>query len=96
MFFNQWDDGEATEYCAEPPCGILNPINENVYTVLSNLYKDMSELFQTDVFHMGGDEVNMRCWNETQQILNWMADNGYLDNKKDSFIKFWSYFQVCI
>ena len=36
----------------------------------------------------------MRCWNETQQILNWMAANGYPDRSSESFLKFWSYFQV--
>lgn len=39
-------------YCAEPPCGILNPVNENVYKVLGNVYKDMQKLFKSDVFHV--------------------------------------------
>ena len=58
-----------TKYCVEPPCGQLNPVNDNIYPILGNIYKDMSELFRSDIFHMGGDEVHMACWNETQEIL---------------------------
>lgn len=82
-----WED-----YCFQPPCGLLNPINDNVYKVLGNIYKDMVDLFQTDMFHMGGDEVLMRCWNETASITEWMAGQGW-GQDKDSFLKLWSHFQ---
>lgn len=78
-------------YCLQPPCGVLNPINDNVYKVLGNVYKDMADLFQTDMFHMGGDEVIMNCWNETEEITVWMADKGWTE--ADAFLKLWSYFQ---
>jgi hypothetical protein len=28
---------------------------------------------------MGGDEVKMDCWNETQEIVDWLANKGYTD-----------------
>ena len=31
-----------TRYCVEPPCGQLNPINDNIYPILHNIYKDVS------------------------------------------------------
>ena len=43
--------------CVEPPCGQLNPLNDNVYEVLGNIYKSYLEMFDSDVFHLGGDEV---------------------------------------
>ena len=46
-----------TSYCVEPPCGQLNPLNENVYEVLGNIYKSYLEMFDFDMFHIGGDEV---------------------------------------
>ncbi|XP_067003786.2 probable beta-hexosaminidase fdl isoform X2 [Anabrus simplex] len=50
-------------YCGQPPCGQLNPDNEHSYRVLGQLYRDLVELTNpTDVFHLGGDEVNMDCW----------------------------------
>lgn len=36
------------------------------------IYTDMERLFRSDLFHMGGDEVNINCWNSTQAIAEWM------------------------
>lgn len=50
-------------YCGEPPCGQLNPDNKQTYAVLGALYRDLVELTNvTDMFHLGGDEVNLHCW----------------------------------
>lgn len=50
-------------YCGEPPCGQLNPENPNVYDILEKLYKDLIELTEeNEIFHLGGDEVNLECW----------------------------------
>ncbi|XP_059614024.1 probable beta-hexosaminidase fdl isoform X2 [Phlebotomus argentipes] len=50
-------------YCGEPPCGQLNPKNNNTYLVLQRLYAELLELTgPTDFFHLGGDEVNLDCW----------------------------------
>jgi len=80
------------DYCVEPPCGQLNPINDNVYDVLGDLYKDYLDIFENDLFHMGGDEVHLNCWNTTPEITQWMLDNGKGLAKED-FIELWSIFQ---
>ncbi|KAJ8962860.1 hypothetical protein NQ318_001265 [Aromia moschata] len=50
-------------YCGEPPCGQLNPENPNVYDILEKLYRDLIDLSGEDeIFHIGGDEVNLECW----------------------------------
>lgn len=50
-------------YCGEPPCGQLNPKNNNTYMILQKLYAELLELTgPTDYFHLGGDEVNLDCW----------------------------------
>uniref|UniRef100_A0A336MDZ8 beta-N-acetylhexosaminidase n=1 Tax=Culicoides sonorensis TaxID=179676 RepID=A0A336MDZ8_CULSO len=52
-----------TYYCGEPPCGQLNPKNNNTYIILQKLYQELIELTgPTDYFHLGGDEVNLECW----------------------------------
>ena len=79
-------------YCYEPPCGILNPLNDNIYPVLGDIYRDMSELFQSDVFHMGGDEVVMACWNESSEIIDWLESKGHGQTHED-FLQLWGYFQ---
>ena len=62
-----------TKFCVEPPCGILNPVNGRVYEILRTLYKEFNELFGSDIFHMGGDEINFTCWNETENIIEWLS-----------------------
>jgi beta-hexosaminidase Fdl len=50
-------------YCGEPPCGQLNPRNNHTYEVLEKIYRDIFELTHiNDIFHFGGDEVNLDCW----------------------------------
>ncbi|KAA0202353.1 hypothetical protein HAZT_HAZT010951, partial [Hyalella azteca] len=81
------------EYCVEPPCGQLNIANENIYPVLGKIYKEMVELFgPIDMFHFGGDEVNLNCWNSSEEIVNYMSSNR-VDRSADSFYGQWSIFQ---
>lgn len=52
-------------YCGEPPCGQLNPENPKVYDVLEKIYKDVLDLSNDkELFHIGGDEVNIPCWDQ--------------------------------
>ena len=51
----------------------LNIVNEKMYEVLSMVYQEFLELFDTDVFHMGGDEVNMNCYNTSQEIRDYLG-----------------------
>jgi hypothetical protein len=56
-----WD-----KYCAQPPCGIFDPTNDKIYTVLKNIYKDMDDVFQSDMFHM----VWFNIVNQLYNIIN--------------------------
>ncbi|KOX74631.1 Chitooligosaccharidolytic beta-N-acetylglucosaminidase [Melipona quadrifasciata] len=82
-----------TNYCVEPPCGQLNPTSEKVYEILEGIYKDMIHDFQSDLFHMGGDEVNINCWNSSAVITNWMQIVKNWDLSESSFYMLWHYFQ---
>lgn len=44
-------------YCVEPPCGQFDPTNDELYGILETIFKEYVELFPSDLFHMGGDEV---------------------------------------
>ena len=47
-----------TKTAGEPPAGHLNIANEEVYSVLNDIYAYLIESFQSpDIFHLGGDEV---------------------------------------
>ncbi|KAB0796077.1 hypothetical protein PPYR_10138 [Photinus pyralis] len=81
-------------YCIQPPCGQLNPVNRNLYTVLSNIYQDLHELFaDSGVFHMGGDEVHLGCWNSTDEIVNYLTQYGRNRTTED-FLQLWSEYQA--
>ncbi|PSN43909.1 Chitooligosaccharidolytic beta-N-acetylglucosaminidase [Blattella germanica] len=81
-----------TKYCVEPPCGQLNPTNDTVYEILAGIYKDMFALFDSDIFHMGGDEVNFGCWRSVPEIVNWMTSQGLGQTDAD-YLKLWDIFQ---
>jgi len=80
------------DFCVEPPCGQLNPINPHVYTTLGKLYQDFFELFETDMFHMGGDEVNLNCWNSTKEIKDALRKQGKTGTEEE-LLEMWKNFQ---
>lgn len=54
-----------TAYCSEPPCGQLNPLNPHVFEIFQSVLFDIIQMTGVDdVFHLGGDDVSERCWNE--------------------------------
>lgn len=45
--------------------GHLNPDNDESLEVLKDIYKDLLQLgTDSDMFHIGGDEVNLTCWQQ--------------------------------
>ncbi|CAH1984734.1 unnamed protein product [Acanthoscelides obtectus] len=80
-------------YCVEPPCGQLDPTKDGVYDVLEDIYGDMIEQFQPDIFHMGGDEVNFHCWKSTPNIAEWMQRKGLNVSEEKDLVQLWRYFQ---
>jgi len=51
------------------------------------LYSDLGEVFERDLFHMGGDEVYFGCWG-TPEIKGFMQERNISSN-----IDLWGYFQ---
>lgn len=79
--------------CIQPNCGQLNPANQNIYSVLRDIYQDIFDYMERgEYFHMGGDEVFIGCWNQTEEIINYMAERGY-DRTTEGFLQLWSEFQ---
>lgn len=83
-----------SKYCVEAPCGQLDPSKDDLYKVLRDIYGEMFEYFNyPDIFHMGGDEVSVACWNTSKELQNWMIGRGW-DLTENSFFKLWDYFQT--
>ncbi|XP_060661737.1 chitooligosaccharidolytic beta-N-acetylglucosaminidase [Drosophila nasuta] len=79
-------------FCVQPPCGQLNPLNDHMYAVLKEILEDVAELgAPEETIHMGGDEVYLQCWNHTEEITNEMRTLGY-DLSEASFLRLWSRF----
>lgn len=53
----------------------------------------MVEQFDPDIFHMGGDEVSLNCWNATDNILDYMMTNQNWTRSEADFMKLWNLFQ---
>jgi hexosaminidase len=60
------------------PC--LNPANPEVYVFLEKLFAEMTALFPDAYFHIGGDEVNGKHWNENPEIQAFMKANNIPNN----------------
>lgn len=79
-------------FCVQPPCGQLNPLNDHMYAVMKEIFEDVAEMgAPEETLHMGGDEVFLPCWNNTQEIRDGMQERGY-DLSEQSFLRLWSQF----
>lgn len=51
--------------------------------VLENIFSELtgnanrSGIFPDDYFHLGGDEVNYFCWDNTPEVAEWMKSKGW-------------------
>ncbi|XP_017042042.1 chitooligosaccharidolytic beta-N-acetylglucosaminidase [Drosophila ficusphila] len=79
-------------FCVQPPCGQLNPLNDHMYAVLKEIFEDVAEVgAPEETLHMGGDEVFLPCWNNTDEIRDGMRARGF-DLSEQSFLRLWSQF----
>ncbi|XP_014213005.1 chitooligosaccharidolytic beta-N-acetylglucosaminidase [Copidosoma floridanum] len=79
------------QYCIQPPCGQLNPMNKDLYDVLRTLYKELLGTFgRNGMMHLGGDELFINCWNSSEEIVTGMSEIG-LGRSNEDFLKIWSY-----
>lgn len=55
-------DAFWTDAAVEPPPGQLNITSNRTYEVITNLYNELSELFIDNYFHVGNDELQVKCF----------------------------------
>lgn len=80
-------------YCVEPPCGQFDPSKEKLYDLLETLYAEMYDIFDSpDIFHMGGDEVSISCWESDLNLKKWMSKKG-MNFSDEDYMNLWGYFQ---
>jgi hexosaminidase len=57
----------------------VNPIKEQTYRFLETFFAEMTELFDDEFMHIGGDENNGVHWSANPEIAAYMAEHGYQD-----------------
>ena len=68
-----------SDTCFEP----IDPSNENAFNLIDGVVSEFSGskayegLFPEGFFHLGGDEVDTKCWSNVERIAQWMKDKGY-------------------
>jgi hexosaminidase len=78
-------DGCAST-CPVNPCDVpLDPSNPFTFQVLDGILSEVSGnapdqgLFPDEFIHLGGDEVELECWNQSQRIQNFLKELNSTD-----------------
>jgi hexosaminidase len=58
----------------------FDPTREETYQFIEGFIAEMSQLFPDGYWHIGGDEVSPRQWNQNPRILRFKRTHGFKDN----------------
>src|SRR5256885_17000642 len=61
---------------------VMDPTQERTYKFLDKFVDEMGKLFPDAYFHIGGDEVNGKPWDDNPKIQAFMHSHGF-ENKQD-------------
>ncbi|CAB3236552.1 unnamed protein product [Arctia plantaginis] len=56
--------------------GPMDPSKNITYKLIGELFQEIQQLFPEKYFHVGGDEVELSCWESNPEILMFMRDNN--------------------
>lgn len=59
--------------------GLINPSVSESWKFLHNLYKEIFDIFPDKYVHLGGDEVDIDCWETNEDVQKWLKTNK-MDN----------------
>lgn len=63
------------------PYTVMDPTKEETYKFLDKFIGEMAKLFPDAYFHVGGDEVNGKPWDDNPKIQAFMHDHGIKNNQ---------------
>jgi hexosaminidase len=58
---------------------VMDPSKESTYEFLDSFIGEMAQLFPDPYFHIGGDEVNPRFWNQSESIQAFAKEHDLKD-----------------
>lgn len=72
---NSWwsNDDWVRHTAVQPNPGQLDVVNPRTYEVVREVYTELSRNFYDDLFHVGGDELQLGCFNYSRAIRDWFA-----------------------
>ncbi|CAJ1958474.1 unnamed protein product [Cylindrotheca closterium] len=62
--------------CCPHPSDPLDPTNPKVYDFIRDIYQDLRNVFVDDFVHVGGDEVDLSCWDNSKDIVHWRQQHN--------------------
>ncbi|HET9366531.1 MAG TPA: family 20 glycosylhydrolase [Candidatus Udaeobacter sp.] len=65
----------------DAPYTVMDPTKEETYKFLDKFIGEMAKLFPDAYFHVGGDEVNGKSWDDNPKIQAFMHDHGIKNNQ---------------
>ena len=76
-------DSTPGTYKIDPaaPYTVMDPTKEETYKFLDTFIGEMAKLFPDAYFHIGGDEVNGKPWDDNPKIQAFMHSHGIKNNR---------------
>jgi hexosaminidase len=68
------------EVCPTPDCGAQNALAPNTnatFELIAKVFTDIADATTDRVMHLGGDEVQYSCWNNSAAIRRWITEQPY-------------------
>lgn len=72
--------------------GPLNPARNSTYSLLQELYREILNLFQDQLVHIGGDEVPFECWKSNDEVAMFAKELGKIKNTSSDMKDVLKYF----
>lgn len=74
---DSWWSNDVWQYhtAVEPTPGQLDIIYPKTYEVVQNVYRELSDIFQDNWFHVGADELQPNCYNFSKYVTEWFEQD---------------------
>jgi len=80
---------ELSSNCPAEFDQLINPTSNFTFPFLTGFLSFISEHYTSEFIHMGSDEVDYSCWNNSDSVKQWMKENGI-----DSYVDLHNYFET--
>jgi len=60
--------------------GPMNPTKKSVYAFLEAFFEEVTQVFPDKYLHLGGDEVDFKCWQSNPNITDFMKSSNISGN----------------